>query len=50
MTGFLVVPVNRKHLNVISTDTCIYYCFRFSFVCYFENETTRINFISEREF
>ena len=49
MPDVFVVPVYRKHINDISTDTHICYFLRFSFVCCFERETSPINFISEKD-
>ena len=46
MSGVLVVPVNRKSLKVVSTDSRI--CENVSFVCCSEKRTNHINFVSER--
>jgi hypothetical protein len=47
MLRVLVVPVNLKSLNVVSTDTRICENFGFGFVCGFEKITNHINFVSQ---
>jgi hypothetical protein len=45
MGGFLVVPLNPRHFNVVATDRIICEFVRFRFVCCFVKETNHNNFI-----